>query len=1039
MKRGKVKPQLKIALALTISGVLVLESSRALAQSNIVPDGTLGNERSTVIPNFQGLPVEEITGGATRGANLFHSFQEFNVSAGRRAYFLSPNATIQNILARVTGNNPSRILGTLGTSGNSNPNLFLINPNGIIFGQNARLDVGGSFLASTASAVTFPNGIEFSATNSQVPPLLTISVPLGLQFGANPGRIVVQGNGQGARTTSDLIDTNKALRVPSNQTLALVGGEISLEGATLKTAGGRIELGSVAQNSLVTLTPTQNGFALGYGGVQNFGDIQLSQQATVDASGAGGGDVRVTGRRITLTDGSQIEASTLRSQPGGSLVVNASESVELRSTSTDGQFSSGLFALVYLGATGSGGDLTINTPTLLVRDGAEVQADTFGNGNAGKLTVDASGSVQLIGTSADSQIPSLLDASAEPSSSGNGGDLTINTTTLLVRDGAQVGAVTFGPGNGGKLTVNASGGVQLIGTSADGQLSSDLAASAEFGSSGNGGDLTINTPTLLVRDGAQVIAATFGLGNGGKLTVNASGGVQLIGISADGQFSSALDASAERGSSGNGGDLTINTTTLLVRDGAEVGAATFGLGNGGKLTVNASGDVQLIGTAADGQSPSLLDASAERSSSGNGGDLTINTTTLLVQDGAQVGAATFGLGNGGKLTVNASGDVQLIGIAADGRFPSDLGASAEPGSSGNGGDLTINTPTLLVRDGAQVIASTFGQGKAGNLTVNASGGVQVIGTSADGQFSSGLAASAERGSSGNGGDLTINTPTLLVRDGASVLVSSDTGQAGNLTIQANSVRLNGGTLLAQTAKSGPEGGANITLSGLDLLRMDNESLISANAGNQATGGNITIDSNLIVATPPTGPKGSDITANATQGKGGAVNITTQGLFGIAFRPKLTPKNDITVTSDIGLNGTFQLTTPGVDPSRGLVNLPTQITDASRQIVQNCRASRTPEGEENKFIITGRGGLPPSPNDPLQNDEAIAHWVTLDSDIPKKNNITPESVTPSRPLPTQLVEAQGWIINKQGQIVLTASSPTVTPQAEGFESAKCNTQ
>jgi filamentous hemagglutinin family protein len=273
MKRGKIKQQLRIVLALTISSVLALDTSCALAQSNIVPDGTLGNERSTVIPNFQGLPVEEITGGATRGVNLFHSFQEFNVSAGRRAYFFSPNATIQNILARVTGNNPSRILGTLGTFGNSNPNLFLINPNGIIFGQNARLDVGGSFLASTASAVTFPNGIVFSATNPQAPPLLTINVPLGLQFGANPGRILVQGDGQGTRLTSDLIDTNKALRVPSNQTLALVGAEISLEGATLKTAGGRIELGSVAQNSLVTLTPTQNGFALGYGGVQNFGDI----------------------------------------------------------------------------------------------------------------------------------------------------------------------------------------------------------------------------------------------------------------------------------------------------------------------------------------------------------------------------------------------------------------------------------------------------------------------------------------------------------------------------------------------------------------------------------------------------------------------------------------------------------------------------------------------------------------------------------------------------------------------------------------------
>ncbi|HEY9727760.1 MAG TPA: S-layer family protein, partial [Chroococcales cyanobacterium] len=380
--------------------------------------------------------------------------------------------------------------------------------------------------------------------------------------------------------------------------------------------------------------------------------------------------------------------------------------------------------------------------------------------------------------------------------------------------------------------------------------------------------------------------------------------------------------------------------------------------------------------------------------------------------------------------------VQLIGTSVDGQYASSLLTSAQPGSSGKAGDLTINTATLLVRDGAGVSASTFDEGDGGILIVNASQEVQLIGTSADGQYASGLFASAEPGASGKGGDLTINTDTLLVRDGAGVTVSHSTGQAGNMTILANSVLLNRGGLFAGTAKSDAQGGANITLIGLDLLRMDNESLISADALNLANGGNITIDSTFIVATPPTGPYGSDITANAGKGNGGAVNITTQGLYGIEFRPQLTPKNDITVSSDFGLNGTFQLTRPFVEPTQSLTTLPTDIGDASRQIAQNCRAVRGEEEEENKFIVTGRGGLPPSPNEPLRNEEAIApSWVTLDSEA--ENNTSQTSTVPKSSIPKPLREANGWIINQKGQIELMAAVPTVTPHSPWQPPVNCH--
>ena len=148
-----------------IAGVLTaFIDNRAIAQSNIVPDSTLGNESSRVITNYQGDSTELLTGGATRGSNLFHSFKELNVSEGRKALFVSPNSNIENIITRVTGGNSSQILGTLETS---NANLFLINPNGIVFGENAALNIGGSFVASTAEAINFADGKNFSATATQ--------------------------------------------------------------------------------------------------------------------------------------------------------------------------------------------------------------------------------------------------------------------------------------------------------------------------------------------------------------------------------------------------------------------------------------------------------------------------------------------------------------------------------------------------------------------------------------------------------------------------------------------------------------------------------------------------------------------------------------------------------------------------------------------------------------------------------------------------------------------------------------------------------
>jgi len=175
-------------------GIAFLFSTNVDAQ--IVPDSTLGKENSTLAPNqtINGVNSNVILGGAIRGKSLFHSFENFNINSGQGAYFINPSGVI-NILARITGNNPSNISGVLGVLGNAN--LFFLSPHGIIFGPNASLALNGSFLATTANSINLSDGTVFTAIEPHsVPPLLTMSVPIGLNFTRGvPGSIEVQGVG----------------------------------------------------------------------------------------------------------------------------------------------------------------------------------------------------------------------------------------------------------------------------------------------------------------------------------------------------------------------------------------------------------------------------------------------------------------------------------------------------------------------------------------------------------------------------------------------------------------------------------------------------------------------------------------------------------------------------------------------------------------------------------------------------------------------------------------------------------------------------
>ncbi len=410
-------------------------------------------------------------------------------------------------------------------------NLFLVNPNGIVFGPNARLDVGGSFFASTAEGVNFLDGYQFSATNPDVPPLLTINVPIGLQFGANPGEIVNQS------VATQVIDGEESiigLQVPPGRTLGLIGGEITLEGGRLTAESGRVELGSVGGNNTVSLTPVDVGFALGYAGVENYQNIVLSQQALVDTSGERGGDVQVRANRLLMQDGGAIVANTSGAGQAGTLDINATESVQLIGTVPDSTSVSGLSASTF--SAGNGGEININTGQLTIRDGANILADTRGEGQAGMLTINATESVEISGTAISPENENIISVlSASTSGLGDAGTIDIFTGRLLIEDGAAIFLNSLNQevgGNAGTLNVNATESVEIRGITPDGNFGTEVSA-ATLGS-GNGGEINITTGRLLVEGGGNILLSTRNAGSGGRggtLTVNASESVQLIGTS----------------------------------------------------------------------------------------------------------------------------------------------------------------------------------------------------------------------------------------------------------------------------------------------------------------------------------------------------------------------------------------------------------------------------------------------------------------------------------------------------------------------------
>ncbi len=650
------------------------------ARAQIIPDATLPANTAVTVDGS----TLRIEGGTAAGSNLFHSFQEFSLPTGSTAYF-NNSPTIQNILTRVTGGNLSNIDGLIRANGSAN--LFFINPSGLVFGPNARLNIGGSFIGSTANSIQLSDGSFFSATHPETSPLLTVNVPIGLQFGSNPGAIRVTGTGHALTTTTSRLSpllknsSDIGLSVSSGNTLALIGGDVSLDGGVLNAPEGRIELGSVGEG-FASLNFIPEGLRIDYTGAVSFRDIRLAQLSLVDASGAGGGSISVQARNVSASGGSLISIQNQGTNPSGNLTVNASEEVRLTDNTPDAKIPSFLNSETI--ASGNAGDISVATKRLVVENGAAIATQSFSAGQGGNINVSASETVDLNGFSAANlSLSSFIFAVAY--NSGQAGNITVNTGRLTARNGGGVISSTFGIGAGGNVSIQASESIELTGVVPGIFTPSLLSASTLI--AGNAGSLNISTGKLIVRDGGRVDASTVGAGSAGSVTINAAESVEISGT-VPGSISPSLIVSSGNlldkilqetfglpaVPSGDSKDVTINTPVLRVTDGAQITVRNDGTGNAGAIAINA-GSIFL-------DSKGSISAST---TSGEGGNINLRVRdSLLLRNGSFISAEAGGSGNGGNLTVQAATIAALEN--------SDITANA---ARGRGGNIAIATRGLF--------------------------------------------------------------------------------------------------------------------------------------------------------------------------------------------------------------------------------------------------------------------------------------------------------------------------------------------------------
>ena len=902
----KHSAQRQLLMLFALSSLSAFSSASASAQ--IVPDDTLGIEQSVVVPDVlvNGLPADQIEGGALRGELLFHSFLDFNISEGRGVYFANP-AAVDTIFSRITGANPSDILGTLGVLGDAD--LVFLNPNGILFGPNARLDLRGSFTGSTASGMELSNGEVFSVLAPEVPSLLTLNTeaPIGLVFeGANTQAITSEGilfapedltlaaadlNLQGqlyagqdlvlqAQDTVQIRDSGQSTFIAASGDQLTVQGDQAIDISALNhLESGLFSGGDMTLRSNNPVSGDAHYWSGGSFQIETLDGTIGDLLSPVDPIIRAFGDVRIgvyVGSSLHILAGGAVDIGTaIITAPdiGTEGVDFLQETIELSDgtfVEVDGDDQPTLDVRAGLAPA------TFMTPVMDILTGFDPETDAFfgeafvtetptnANITVGDVFVNAPNGLVLL-TSQYRPNPIIEEGSIFVTGEGifrqginvlglpefdrQGGEVYIDARSDVSIINSSID--TSGAGNVGDIVINAGETVRF-----EAQNRRTIAASnLRTGEEGVGGEVRITANTLEVLNGAQLAAITFGIGDAGNVVITARDLVRFEGRSADGQFASAALSRVDGSAIGQGGNVKVTADSVEVLNGALLSASTFGDGDAGNVVLNARDRVIFD----DGNAFSRVNAGAI----GAGGNVVINANSLEVSNTGQLTAATLGNGNAGNVEITTGNRVVFNG--------GDAFSGVNEGAIGMGGNLEITTNTLEMLNGSQLSASTSGIGDAGNLVITALGHVLF-------DDDASATTSVEEEGRGTGGNVEIVASSLEVLNGSQLLTDTlGNGNAGNVLISAHDLVIFGdrGSAFSRVNTGATGMGGDVVVNS-KIVKVQNRAQLLADTSSQGNAGNVVINAHDLVIFDNRGSAFSRVNIGAT-GRGGNVVITTDTL------------------------------------------------------------------------------------------------------------------------------------------------------------------
>ncbi len=790
---------------------LIIGELHVNAFAQIIPDNTLNTNVN------QSGNVFNITGGTSVGGNLFHSFSDFSIPSGNEAFFDYNVTDISHIISRVTGNKISDINGIIHANGNAN--LFLINPNGIVFGPNASLNIGGSFIASTADTIEFADGNLFSAKDTQTPPLLSINLPIGLQYGSNVVGVEVQ---------------QSNLAVSPHQTLSLLGGNVNINGGKLLAPGGQISLGGLLGEGRITL---QNIIPSFPPSIQR-GNVTLSNGAIANVTTTtSGGNITVYSDNLNIAGDSQLLAgiasnSGLSGAIAGDILINATGDISISDKSL-------IANTVSSSALGNGGNMNITANSLALTSGGRIETITQATGKAGNIEINTN-NLNISGFTSDGLFSGILSHS-QIVNSGTTGNIIINQAD---------------PSQGTIRLANRG----FIATATD--------------SSSNGGSIEVNGKDIILESGGQILTSATNTGSAGDILINGTGTVNINGSSQDFisspftgipvfnldnlPFQTDFNPDIERSGSGGIPYVSVQRTPDQIASGKTVlGTATDGF-DYYSFTVNAPNSRAIFDIdGGNGYSnlPGSLDtmlflfkpttgevigfSDDSRVASGGSGSIVSQDSyisTLLSAGTYVIGVSEFNtissslnllegnrIDRGDTYTLHVSlqnhgGITQIpptILPSNSHNFNPNYGTSSGLVSlstnSGNTGKITINTPQLTMGSTSEIAATVSGTGKVADITVNAR----------NVDINNGIISNTTRGS-GDTGNILINAEDVNLNNSTVININSfGQGNTGDIRLNAANVRLlQGAQLNNNTYIQGDTG--KIIINARDSVLLDGE-------------------------------------------------------------------------------------------------------------------------------------------------------------------------------------------------------------------------